>query len=281
MRLGRMRRSRSDLRKIFSTLLLGRRRADGRRLLLFHHLPARGRGPFPPPQHVGRGRPTMEFQEICMMLSAAKGAHTRPSQVRDAHGLRKGRRGRVADRFSQRGVSHIEREIYTTSQKLQELSRLVRDSSRSLFNDPSEKISSYVHSISEDIRRLTGSWSRRSNTCRRRSGKNCRWRTTASWSSGSSRAASSTPPILQGRRAARTENVKAQQERKRKAGNPSASKAAKLLRGRPSLRQIARGRLGRCGGAGGGGLPRPDGTLAVRETWSENGGRGSGGDGDW
>ena len=220
-----------------------------------------------------------------MMLSAAKGGRMPPPKPKSATPTASEKAAAVVSLTDfHSAASAISSEIYTTSQKLQELSRLVRDSSRSLFNDPSEKISSYVHSISEDIRRLNGkleSAQQYVQTKKEALGKNSQVAdhsvmVVGELKSSLINATKSFKDVVQ----QRTENVKAQQERKKEFGNPSASKAAKLLRGRPKVYgKSPAGDSGGAGGAGGGGLPRPDGTLAVRETWSENGGRGRGGDG--
>ena len=89
---------------------------------------------------------TREFVEICSFLGAAQRAPLAASKPETPAVAS------LAD-FHQ-AASSISQEIYTTSAKLQELTKLVRSSTSTLFNDPSEQISSYVHSISEDLKRL-------------------------------------------------------------------------------------------------------------------------------
>ena len=122
-------------------------------------------------------------------------------------------------------ASAISSEIYTTSQKLQELSTLVRDSSRSLFNDPSEKITVYVHDISEDIRRLKGKLeSAQQYVQSKKDARGAKTQVTEhnemvvkGLKTGFDTAAKSFRGVVK----QRAENVKAQQARKKEFGQPS------------------------------------------------------------
>ena len=165
------------------------------------------------------------------MLSAAQGGRMPPPKPKAAAATAAAGASAEAAVVSladfHSAASAISSEIFTTSQKLQELSKLVRDSSRSLFNDPSEKISSYVHSISEDIRRLNGkleSAQQYVQTKKEALGKNSQVAdhsvmVVGELKSSLINATKSFKDVVQ----QRTENVKAQQERKKEFGQPSAS----------------------------------------------------------
>ena len=208
-----------------------------------------------------------------MMLSAAQGGRMPPPKPKSMEGASPAAAVvSLADFHS--AASAISSEIYTTSQKLQELSTLVRDSSRSLFNDPSEKITVYVHDISEDIRRLKGKLeSAQQYVQSKKDARGAKTQVTEhsemvvkGLKTGFDTAAKSFRGVVK----QRAENVKAQQARKKEFGQPSGStsKASKLQLGRPKV-------YGKSPG-GNSALPRPDGTLAVRESWNESG-AGSGG----
>mmetsp|Transcript_17794 Transcript_17794/g.40760 ORF Transcript_17794/g.40760 Transcript_17794/m.40760 type:complete len:357 (-) Transcript_17794:189-1259(-) len=232
---------------------------------------------------------TGEFKEICRFLGAAERAQ-RASIERAAAGLtNKAEAGTERPEVASLAEFHtaassISQEIFTTSQKLNELTKLVRDSSRSLFNDPSDAISNYVHSISEDVRRVNGKLeSAQAYVEQKKQTIGKQSQVVDHSTSVVGELKSSLVKVSKAFKRAvqqRTDNVKTQQERKREFGQPANSK---LTRGRPKVYVTPEKQPRPAGQPAGELLPRPGGTLGGGSTGlagdSGFGGLGGGGGG--
>jgi hypothetical protein len=91
---------------------------------------------------------TREFGEVCSFLGAAQRAPALPPAVAAAGAAAgaaaAGKESAVASLADFHGAaSSISAEIHTTAQKLGELTKLVTQSSATLFNDPSEQVADH------------------------------------------------------------------------------------------------------------------------------------------
>lgn len=182
---------------------------------------------------------TREFHQLCGQLG--------PSQPSQQHVGGNGASSSAASVNSlgdfHQAASGISREIYTTSQKLAQLTRLVQRG-RSLFNDPAQEISQLVHGISEDIKELNGKLEQAEAFVAQKRGQLGKTSQVASHSVqvvGELKSSLvSTAKTFKEVVKQRSENVRVQQERKAMFGKGSTSK---LQQTRPKVY----------------GLPRPNG----------------------
>mmetsp|Transcript_26847 Transcript_26847/g.62864 ORF Transcript_26847/g.62864 Transcript_26847/m.62864 type:complete len:348 (-) Transcript_26847:404-1447(-) len=195
-----------------------------------------------------------EFQQLCAQLGPSMPPTPPPAAATPAVAS-------LSDFHS--AASNISHEIYNTSQKLAQLTRLVQQRGKSLFNDPANEISALVHGISEDIRVLNGKLESAQTYVNQKKSQLGDKSQVADHSvqvvgelkSSLISATKSFKDVVKQRQ----NNVKAQQERKAMFGQGSGSK---LQRSRPKV--YGNGAAAAGGSPGGSdalALPRPGGTM--------------------